>query len=161
MRWLLLLFIVIPLAEMLLLFEVADRIGGLWTLFLVVLTAVLGVQILRWQGLSTLLRASQRLQSGELPATEIVEGMLLAAAGALLLTPGFITDTLGFLFLTPPLRRLLAARIVRSGMLSTLGGGGVGFYSSSSKFRRDRDHTFEGEFYEEEDPGPDSDRRLP
>ena len=93
----LIVFIVIPLVEMLVLFEVAEVIGGWQTLTLVVLTAVIGVQILKQQGLSTLLRANQRLQEGQLPAQEIVEGFMLAAAGAMLLTPGFITDTLGFL----------------------------------------------------------------
>lgn len=124
MRFLFLIFIAVPLIEMLVLFEVSDIIGGLNTVAMVVLTAVIGVQILKRQGLSTLLRANQRLESGELPAQEIVEGMLLASAGALLLTPGFITDTLGFVFLTGPLRRPLARRIIRSGMVRTMGGGG-------------------------------------
>jgi UPF0716 protein FxsA len=141
---------------MLLLFEVSDRIGGLTTLGLVVLTAVIGVQILKQQGLSTLLRANQRLQTGELPAQEIVEGMLLAGAGALLLTPGFITDALGFLFLTGPLRRLIAARIIKSGVVMAMGSGGksssFGYWSSTgSSFRESDSRTFEGEYSEESD----------
>jgi len=84
LRFLLLVFIVIPIVEMMLLFEVADVIGGLSTVGLVVLTAVIGIQILKRQGISTLLRAQHRLQSGELPAQEILEGMMLAGAGALL-----------------------------------------------------------------------------
>jgi UPF0716 protein FxsA len=134
-RFLFLFFIVIPLVEMLLLFEVSDRIGGLSTLGLVVATAVIGVQVLKQQGIATLTRANARLSSGELPATEIVEGMLLAAAGALLLTPGFITDTLGFVFLTGPLRRLIAARLVRSGMVAQAGsskGGGFRTFTTFS-----------------------------
>lgn len=127
MRFILLLFIAIPLIEMLVLFEVSAMIGGLNTIAMVVLTAVIGVQILKRQGLSTLLRANQRLETGELPAQEIVEGMLLASAGALLLTPGFITDTLGFIFLTGPLRRPLARRIIRAGVLRSVGGGGSTF----------------------------------
>ena len=90
MRFLFIFFIAVPLTEMMLLFEVSDRIGPWPTLGLVVATAVIGVQILKRQGLATLTRASQRLQAGQLPAQEIVEGMLLAAAGALLLTPGFV-----------------------------------------------------------------------
>jgi len=116
-RFLFLFFIAVPLIEMLLLFEVSDRIGGLPTVGLVVATAVIGVQILKRQGLSTLLRANQRLQSGELPAQEIVEGMMLAGAGALLLTPGFITDTIGFMLLTGPIRRMLARKIINSGLV--------------------------------------------
>jgi len=112
------LFIVIPLVEMLLLFEVAANIGGLWTVGLVVLTAVVGIQILKRQGLRTLLQARERIESGELPAREIVEGMLIAAAGALLLTPGFLTDTLGFVLLTPPLRGPVAGRLISRGVWS-------------------------------------------
>ena len=79
MRFLLIFFILVPLGEMLLLFEVSDRIGSLTTLGMVVATAVIGVQILKRQGFATLTRANQKLQSGQLPAQEIVEGMLLEA----------------------------------------------------------------------------------
>ena len=127
MRFLFLFFIAVPLVEMLLLFEVSDQNGGLSTLGLVVATAVIGVQVLKQQGIATLTRANARLSSGELPAQEIIEGMLLAAAGALLLTPGFITDTLGFVFLAGPLRRLIAARLLRSGLVRAGGGLGAGF----------------------------------
>ncbi|HJO12574.1 MAG: FxsA family protein [Gammaproteobacteria bacterium] len=155
MRFLIVFFIAVPLFEMLLLFEVSDRIGGLITLSLVVLTAVIGVQILKQQGLSTLLRAKQRLQTGELPAQEIVEGMLLAGAGALLLTPGFITDTLGFLFLTGPLRRLIAVRIIKSGVVMAMGPGGKSSFghwnNTRPGYQETKVHTFEGEFTEETD----------
>ena len=127
MRFLFLFFIAVPLAEMLLLFEVSDQIGGLPTLGLVVATAVIGVQVLKEQGIATLTIANVRLSSGELPAQEMIEGMLLAAAGALLLTPGFITDTLGFVFLAGPLRRLIAARLLRSGIVRAAGGSNAGF----------------------------------
>jgi len=161
-RYLVVFFIAVPLLEMLLLFEVSDRIGGLWTLSLVVLTAVIGVQILKHQGLSTLLRAKQRLESGELPAQEIVEGMLLAGAGAMLLTPGFITDTLGFLFLTGPIRRLLARRIIKSGVIMTVGSAGAG--PSTFGFSGSADSTgpgaqdgniYEGEYSEQSGTIPD------
>lgn len=132
MRFLALIFIIVPLTEMMLLFAVSDRIGGWTTLGLVVATAIIGLQILKRQGLSTLLRANQRLQSGELPAQEIIEGMLLAGAGALLLTPGFITDTIGFLLLTAPVRRPLAGRLLRSGIVATMGAGSSGVYQYRS-----------------------------
>jgi UPF0716 protein FxsA len=131
LRFAFLLFIIVPLLEMLLLFEVAEQLGGFTTLGLVVLTAIIGVQILKQQGLSTLLRANQRLESGQLPAQEIIEGMLLAGAGALLLTPGFVTDTLGFIFLAGPLRRPLARRIIKSGVVHSMGAG-HGFHASWS-----------------------------
>lgn len=128
MRFLALIFIIVPLTEMMLLFAVSDRIGGWTTLGLVVATAIIGLQILKRQGLSTLLRANQRLQSGEMPAQEIVEGMLLAGAGALLLTPGFITDTIGFLLLTAPVRRPLAGRLLNSGLVAAMGAGSSRVY---------------------------------
>jgi UPF0716 protein FxsA len=115
MRLPLLLFIVVPMAELLLLFEVAARIGGIYTLLLVITTAFVGVNVLRLQGFKTWHRANQRMTFGELPGQEIVEGMLLAFAGALLLTPGLITDVIGFSLLTPPLRKRLASRLLRSG----------------------------------------------
>ena len=150
MRFLFLFFIAVPLVEMLLLFEVSDQIGGLSTLGLVVATAVIGVQVLKQQGIATLTRANARLSLGELPAQEIIEGMLLAAAGALLLTPGFITDTLGFVFLAGPLRRLIAARLLRSGLVRAGGGLGAGFSGgpvggSSGGFSRRSQGGFSGE----------------
>lgn len=151
MRFLALFFIIVPLTEMMLLFEVSDRIGGWTTLGLVVATAVIGLQILKRQGLSTLLRANQRLQTGQLPAQEIIEGMLLAGAGALLLTPGFITDTIGFLLLTGPIRRPMAARLLRSGIVAAMGTGSAGVYTQWGAAKsEDRSGTVvEGEFSEE------------
>jgi len=153
-RFLFLIFIAVPLVEMLLLFEVSERIGGFTTLGLVVATAVIGVQILKRQGFSTLTRANRRLESGELPAQEIVEGMMLAGAGALLLTPGFLTDTIGFIFLTGPLRRPLARRIMRSGVIHAAGGGarsGFSFYSGTRYRKPDSDagNVYEGEYRDE------------
>ncbi|MCY4263438.1 MAG: FxsA family protein [Gammaproteobacteria bacterium] len=148
MRFLFLAFLLVPLLEMLLLFEVSDRIGGLWTLSLVVLTAVVGVQILKQQGFSTLLRARSRLASGELPAQEILEGMMLAAAGAMLLTPGFLTDTIGFIFLCGPMRRPLASRLISAGVVRSVRVGGTGFETWSGSYQSPprRGTTVEGEF---------------
>ena len=164
MHFLFIFFIAVPLGEMLLLFEVSDRIGSLTTLGLVVATAVIGVQILKRQGFATLSRASQKLQSGQLPAQEIVEGMLLAAAGALLLTPGFITDTIGFVLLTAPLRRPIARYVVHSGMVKAMGGSasGTGFTHSSSRSGRqgqpDGANIYEGDYHEESASLPESER---
>lgn len=155
MRILLLFFIAVPLLEMLLLFEVAGHIGGLWTVGLVVLTAVVGIQILKRQGLRTLLRARQRLETGELPAKEIVEGMLIAAAGALLLTPGFITDTLGFVFLTPPLRGPVAAWLIGRGIWAVQVNQQAGFHVHSKRGRDGAGNVYEGEYSKQ---GPESDR---
>ena len=105
-------FFLIPLVEMYILIEVGGQIGATSTVFLVVLTAVVGVALLRRQGFRTLTRGLGRLQQGQLPATEVVEGLLLAVAGALLLTPGFVTDVVGFLLLAPLARNKLAKKIL-------------------------------------------------
>ncbi len=112
-------FLVVPIVEIYLLIQVGQVIGAGWTVFLVVLTAVIGVWLLKLQGISTLARAQRKLQQDELPAREMLEGMGLVVAGALLLTPGFFTDTIGFLLLLPPVRIWLIGRIAQRMVLST------------------------------------------
>lgn len=116
MPFLFILFIIVPLLEIYLFIEVGDQVGALNTVALVVLTAVIGVVLLRWQGVKTLMRARERMAAGELPAQQMLEGMLLAVGGILLLVPGFFTDAIGFALLIPPLRRgiyhLVKARAV-------------------------------------------------
>ena len=112
-------FLVVPIVEIYLLIQVGQVIGAGWTVFLVVLTAVIGVWLLKLQGISTLARAQRKLQQDELPAREMLEGMGLVVAGALLLTPGFFTDTIGFLLLLPPVRIWLIGRIAQRMVLAT------------------------------------------
>ena len=107
LRILFLLFITIPLLELYVLIEVGSGIGGFATIALCLLTAAIGGFLIRMQGLSTLIDAQRRMAHGELPADHGFHGLLLALAGLLLFTPGFITDTLGFLLLVPPLRQWL------------------------------------------------------
>ena len=104
-------FLLVPLVEIYVLIQVGQVIGAGWTILLVVLTAVIGVWLLRLQGLSTLMRAQRKLQENELPASEMLEGVALVIAGALLLTPGFFTDAVGFLLLFPPTRQWLVGRV--------------------------------------------------
>jgi UPF0716 protein FxsA len=99
--------IVVPLAEIAVLIEVGGWIGLGPTLALIVLTAVAGVWLLRRQGLAVLRRAQQQMLAGAVPIAEAFEGFCLVIAGALLLAPGFLTDTLGALLLLPPLSALL------------------------------------------------------
>ena len=124
MLWLLV-FFVTPIAEMYTLIEVAGYIDVWPTIGLVMLTAVIGVALLKRQGVSTLTRGMGRLDRGEVPAREMAEGLLLAVAGALLLTPGFITDTVGFLLLFPPTRGWLARRMLNRVVMQhgAVGGG--------------------------------------
>ena len=99
-------FLLVPMLEIYLLIKVGSVIGALPTVFLVVFTAVLGALMLRVQGFSTLARLRTTMAQGGIPAVEMVEGGILLVAGALLLTPGFFTDSIGFLLLIPPVRRL-------------------------------------------------------
>jgi UPF0716 protein FxsA len=119
--WLLVFFLT-PIAEMYLLIEVGGYIGAWPTIGLVMITAVIGVTLLRIQGLATLTRGIGRLNRGELPAQEMVEGLLLAVAGALLLTPGFVTDAVGFVLLAPPGRALIAERVLANVQIVPPGG---------------------------------------
>ncbi len=108
-----LLFLLTPLIEIAVFIEVGSLIG-LWpTLGVVILTAVLGAALWRAQGLSTWARAQETLRAGELPVREVTDGAFLLVAGALLLTPGLVTDAIGFLLLVPPLRRWLAQVVFR------------------------------------------------
>ena len=105
---LLLLFIGVPIAEIALFIEVGDLIG-LWpTLATVVVTAVVGTALVRAQGMATLARVRAELERDRLPVTDLVTGVCLLVAGALLLTPGFLTDAIGLSLLIPPLRAILA-----------------------------------------------------
>lgn len=112
-------FLLVPLIEIYILIQVGQVIGALWTVFFVVLTAVIGVQLLKSQGLSTLSRAQTKMNQGEMPALELMEGLALVVAGAFLLTPGFFTDAFGFLLLFPPTRswliKLVSKKLVSSG----------------------------------------------
>ena len=108
MSWLLL-FFAMPILEMYLLITVAGYIDALPTIGLVMLTAVIGVSLLKHQGRETLTRGTQKMRAGELPTQEMAEGLLLAVAGALLITPGFVTDIIGFLILFPPSRVWIAS----------------------------------------------------
>ena len=150
MRRLLIVFIATPLLEMFILFQAADVFGAWATLLLVVLTAVIGLNILKKEGLSIFLRANERLRSGELPAQEIIEAMFLAGAGALLITPGFLTDCAGFIFLIRPLREFFAELVIRAGIFKATTIGDPrnknywSTYDKSSEVRRG--DVYEGEF---------------
>jgi len=105
------LFITLPLAELYVLIEVGSGIGGLATIALCLLTAAIGGLLIRWQGLNTLIDAQQHLRMGEIPAHHGFHGILLAFSGLMLFTPGFITDSIGFLLLIPWVRNWLIRRM--------------------------------------------------
>lgn len=100
-------FVLLPIAEIFVLIQVGQVIGSLPTIGLVVLTAIIGAALLRRQGRSAIERARAKLNEGAIPAQEMVEGIFLAVGGALLLTPGLITDVVGFCCLVPGIRQVL------------------------------------------------------
>lgn len=124
-RWLFAAFLIVPIIEIYLLLTVGSYLGVLPTVALIIFTAVLGVVLIRIQGLLTLFRIQEKMRRGEPPAGELLTGAALLLAGAFLLTPGFFTDTLGFLLLVPAVRRKLFAGLV-SRFLWPPGGGGSG-----------------------------------
>lgn len=115
--------------------EVGDEIGALNTVLLTIVTAIAGMALLRYQGLSVIMQAQERLNAGQSPVHEILSGVLLALAGLFLLIPGFVTDTAGFLLFMPPLRDFLASLLSKMGRF-TAGGqtfhGRGGAYNSNS-----------------------------
>lgn len=108
-----LLFVAVPIVEIALLVQVGSYIGTFNTIAIVIVTAVIGTWLLRQQGMATLQRAQLKMQTGELPASQLVEGVLLLVGGVLLLTPGFVTDAFGFCCLIPYSRRFLARWLSR------------------------------------------------
>ncbi len=102
---LLFLFTVVPLIELFILVRLGSTVGFLPTLALVLLTGALGAWLARQQGLRTLGRLREDLAAGRMPTEALVEGVLILLAGAVLLTPGLLTDLAGFALLAPPLRR--------------------------------------------------------
>ena len=113
MRAFFFLFLLFPLLELTVLIKVGGAIGVLPTLLLIIGSAVLGSLLLRVAGLATALRARERLARGELPEQEMLEGMLIALGGGLLLLPGFISDIRGLFCLIPFTRRLLVRQLLR------------------------------------------------
>lgn len=112
-----LVFFLFSLSEAILLAKVGSQIGWGWTILAIVSTAMIGSAMWRQQGLETWRRVNQRMAAGELPGSELIEGVMLIVGGALLITPGFITDTVGFLLLFPVSRKAAAKWLFSKGVL--------------------------------------------
>jgi UPF0716 protein FxsA len=113
MSRLMLLFVLVPALELVLLIEIGSRIGTLSTLALIVVTGVVGAQLAGRQGLDVLRRIQQETSEGRLPAVSVIDGAFILVAGALLVTPGILTDVVGLLFLVPAFRRCLGRALRR------------------------------------------------
>ena len=130
MLWLVALFIVLPLAELWLIVQVAGQIGALQTLLAMIAITVAGGWLVKREGVGVWTRLRTQLQRGQLPPIEVVDGFLLLVAGGLLLVPGFLTDIVAALVLLPPTRALFrrvvlgwARRRFSTGRLVVLGNG--------------------------------------
>lgn len=110
---LLVVFIGIPLVELALLIEIGRRVGTWPTIALIILTGTLGAALARRQGLAVLAHMRDEVRAGRLPAGSLVDAIVILIAAALLITPGVLTDTLGFLCLVPAFRRVLKAAVRR------------------------------------------------
>ena len=106
-------FFIIPLMEVFAFIQVGEEIGVLRTLLLCVLTACIGGFLVRQQGLGILMRGRRSLLEGRMPVDALYEGFCVVAAGAMLITPGFVTDTLGFLLLVPSVHKILRIYLTR------------------------------------------------
>jgi UPF0716 protein FxsA len=150
MGLLVLLFIVVPIAEIYVIIKVGEAIGALWTVVLLIADSVIGARLVAWQGRAAWRRFGEAVAQGRVPHNEVVDGVMIIFGGALLLTPGFITDVLGILLILPPTRAMLRRAVLRSirrrGAVTR-----VVFYSRGTQpSKKHPGH-----------PGPDSEHRLP
>jgi UPF0716 protein FxsA len=113
---LVLLFIAVPIAELAVIIQVGEAIGVWWTILILIADSVLGSLLMRSQGRAAWRRFNAALQAGRAPAREVADGVLVIFGGALLLTPGFLTDIFGLLFLLPPSRAVIRRMFLRQAM---------------------------------------------
>jgi UPF0716 protein FxsA len=123
-----------------LIINVSDNIGGWNTFFIVIFSAIIGAYFVKREGLSTLAQVQAKSAAGELPGKEISEGLLLLIAGALLVTPGFITDIIGLLFTIPFTRGPIAAAIVKRFMLHQAKQTNVHFSFHQQQYHQQQTH---------------------
>jgi UPF0716 protein FxsA len=110
------LFIAVPIAELAVIIQVGQAIGVWWTIAILVADSVLGSVLMRSQGRAAWRRFNAALREGRAPAREVADGVLIIFGGALLLTPGFLTDIFGLLFLLPPTRAVIRRLFLRQAM---------------------------------------------
>ncbi len=162
MAKLFILFAVLPIIEIALLIEVGEQIGGWYTIAIVILTAFFGARLVRQEGLSTLTTAQQKMQSGQIPGQEMAEGLLLVIAGVLLVTPGFVTDALGFLLSLPITRPIIAKGLQAKMTVNTSFNGHTQFhqqyqqpFETQQQSRQQDGEIIEGEFVDKDnEPNP-------
>lgn len=145
-------FIVVPLLELMLLLEVGSIIGSGWTFLIIIATAIIGTKLVKQQGLQTWSTIQKKMAQGELPAQSLFDGICILISGVLLITPGFMTDILGLLLLTPPFRYAAYLQLGSKIKIKTMGA--THFQSHSFDQPIDNEHyrkpeqpnTIDGEF---------------
>jgi UPF0716 protein FxsA len=142
-QFLFLALFLVPFAEIFAFIQVGGLIGAVPTILLVVISAVLGAFLLKQQGLSTWQRCQQSLVNGEIPAHEMLEGLLILCGGLLLLTPGFITDALGIICLIPSCRHKISLYLVDN----------YGLFAILQRYQKNKQESsvLEGVFYKEKE----------
>ena len=145
------LFVMVPVAEISLLIKVGGAIGGFNTILFVILTAVLGAYLVRQQGFATITKLQQETQAGRIPALQIAEGVALLFAGAVLLTPGFITDAIGFILLIPLTRRIIIALLASKFSQNKAGFSYSTHTQGSQQTKNDSQNVIEGEYTDSTD----------
>ena len=113
MNPILLTIILVPVIEIYLLIKIGSQIGAITTIFMIFMTAIIGVYYAKYEGLNTLKSGFSQLNKNETPAYEVISGAAIAFAALLLIVPGFVTDALGFLLIFPPTRKLIFNRLVK------------------------------------------------
>jgi UPF0716 protein FxsA len=146
-------FIVLPLAELYVILKVGDAIGAVWTILLLAADSLIGALLLRSQGRSVWRRFNTALAEGKMPHREVMDGVLVIFGGAFLITPGFITDVIGLLLLLPPTRSLIRSQVVRRlGRRVAIG------VTTRPRRRPPRDYDVEGTAREYDDVPPGLER---
>ncbi|TML91412.1 MAG: FxsA family protein [Actinobacteria bacterium] len=107
------LFVFVPIVELAVIIQVGQAIGVVETLLLMVLVSIVGAWLVKREGIGVWRRAQRQLDTGVMPGRELVDGVLIMVAGALLLLPGFVSDCLGILLLLPPVRALVRGLVIR------------------------------------------------
>lgn len=139
----LILFVGLPLLEIAVFIAVGDKIGLGMTLFLVLVTAILGGAVIRYQGFHILQSGRSHWKQGQLPGQELFDALCLLISGLTLITPGFVTDTIGLLLLLPPLRQWLFAKLQDK---VTLQGGFGNFAQTRPPPKNDSPDVIEGDY---------------
>lgn len=149
------LFVVGPILEILVLIQVGKAIGGINTVLLLLVTALIGATMVRSQGMRSWQKAQLKMASGELPGREIADGVMIFIAGLMFVTPGFITDIFAIALLLPPVRQVIGQALMARMQVKMMHGGmhgsmHMGGFSQRPDPFRDRDsgepRTFEGEY---------------